>query len=300
MSLVWPQPLTPLGSVALSAAAAATPLVVVLLLMGVLRKSGLIASAFGLATALVLALAVWRMPPALAGWSIAFGFLYAAWSILWLVFCGLWLYHLSEATGSFDLLRKWVEQSACGDACVQAMLVAFCFGSLLEGSAGFGAPVAVTALLLVKLGFEPRKAVTVALLANTAPVAFGAVGVPIVALAGVTGIDVMKHSAAIGRQLPFISFILPAYLALVVGGSVQRLRRSYGCRRWSQAEHSRCSAGAGLQPVGAIRNRSAQLARVHRRARWLASPHQPVTQRESGFRRRQRRLSGKAGRSAGC
>ena len=226
MSLVWPQPLTPLGSVALSAAAAALPLVVVLLLMGVLRKSGLVASAFGLATALVLALALWRMPVALAGWSIAFGLLYAAWSILWLVFCGLWLYHLSEATGSFDLLRKWVEQSACGDACVQAMLVAFCFGSLLEGSAGFGAPVAVTALLLVKLGFEARKAVTVALLANTAPVAFGAVGVPIVALAGVTGIEVMKLSAAIGRQLPFISFILPAYLALVVAG-FKGLRRSW-------------------------------------------------------------------------
>jgi L-lactate transport len=223
---IWPQPLAPLHSVVLSAAVAAIPLIVVLVLMGGLRKSGLFASACGLATAAMLAVAVWQMPVLLAGWSIIFGFAYASWSILWLVFCGLWLYHLAEATGSFDLLRKWVEQSAPGDACVQAMLVAFCFGALLEGTAGFGTPVAVTALLLVKLGFEARKAVMVALLANTAPVAFGAVGVPIVALAGVTGIDIQRLSAMIGRQLPFVSFILPAYLALMVAGT-KGLRRSW-------------------------------------------------------------------------
>lgn len=226
LGLLWPQPLAPAGPIALSAAVAAVPLAVVLVLMGGLRKSGLVASAWGLFSALALALAVWRMPAALAGWTIGFGFVYAIWSILWLVFCGLWLYHLAEATGSFDHLRLWVEQSAGGDACVQAMLVAFCFGSLLEGSAGFGAPVAVTALLLVKLGFEARKAVMVALLANTAPVAFGAVGVPIVALAGVTGIEIQKLSAMIGRQLPFVSLILPAYLALAVAG-LKGLRRSW-------------------------------------------------------------------------
>jgi lactate permease len=115
---------------------------------------------------------------------------------------------------------------ASGDACVQAMLVAFCFGALLEGSAGFGAPVAVTAFLLVGLGFQSRKAVVVALLANTAPVAFGAVGVPIVALAGVTGLDLMQLSAMVGRQLPLLSLILPAYLALVVAGT-QGLRRAW-------------------------------------------------------------------------
>jgi L-lactate transport len=226
LASIWPQPLTPLHSPALSSLVAAIPLAVVLVLMGGLRKSGLFASACGLASAVILAVAVWRMPALLAGWSIVFGFGYALWSILWLVFCGLWLYHLAEATGSFDLLRQWVEQSAPGDACVQAMLVAFCFGALLEGTAGFGTPVAVTALLLVKLGFEARKAVVVALLANTAPVAFGAVGVPIVALAGVTGIDIQKLSAMIGRQLPFVSLILPAYLALLVAGG-KGLRRSW-------------------------------------------------------------------------
>ncbi len=194
--------------------------------MGVLRKSGLVASGCGLIAAILLAVGIWRMPASLAGWSIGFGFAYAIWSILWLVFCGLWLYHLAEETGSFDLLRQWVEQSASGDACVQAMLVAFCFGALLEGTAGFGTPVAITAFLLVKLGFDARKAVTASLLANTAPVAFGAVGVPIVALAGVTGLDIGRLSAAIGRQLPIISFILPAYLAVLVAGA-KGLRRSW-------------------------------------------------------------------------
>lgn len=225
-ALVWPQPVAPLHSVALSALVAATPLLVVLILMGGLRKSGLFASACGLASAAILAAGVWRMPVSLAGWSVAYGFAFAVWSILWLVFSALWLYNLSVVTGSFDLLRRWMEEHASGDSCIQAMLVAFCFGALLEGSAGFGAPVAVTAFLLVGLGFQARQAVVVSLLANTAPVAFGGVGVPIVALAGVTRLDIMKLSAMVGRQLPFLSFILPAYLALVVAGG-KGLRRSW-------------------------------------------------------------------------
>jgi lactate permease len=226
LAVAWPQPLSPVHSLGVSAAVAAIPLAVVLVLMGGLRKSGLVASACGLATAVILALAVWRMPAGLAAWSIAFGFAYAAWSILWLVFGALWLYQLAVTTGSFDLLRRWMARHASGDACIQAMLVAFAFGALLEGSAGFGAPVAITAFLLVGLGYQARKAVVVALLANTAPVAFGALGVPIVALAGVTGLDTMKLSAMVGRQLPFLSFFLPAYLVAVVAGG-EGLRRSW-------------------------------------------------------------------------
>jgi len=119
-----------------------------------------------------------------------------------------------------------VQRHASQDACVQAILVAFCFGALLEGSAGFGTPIAVTAFLLVGLGLTARKAVVIALLANTAPVAFGALGIPIVALAGVTGLDVGKLSAMVGRQLPFLSMFLPAYLTLVVAGR-SGLRRSW-------------------------------------------------------------------------
>src|SRR5215213_2574502 len=226
MNPAWIQPLAPLGSVALSALAATIPLVVVLVLMGVARKSGLVAAGWGLIATAVLAATVWRMPLSLAGWSLLFGFATATWSILWLVFNALWLYNLSVRTGSFDLLRRWIEQRASGDPCVQAVLVAFCFGALLEGSAGFGAPVAITAFLLVGVGFEPGRAVLVSLLSNTAPVAFGSVGVPIVALASVTGLDVMKLGAAVGRQLPLLSVVLPAYLALVVAGR-DGLRRTW-------------------------------------------------------------------------
>jgi len=201
---MWAQPLAPLGSVSLSGLVAAIPLVVVLLLMGVWRRSGLFSSACGLATAALLAIGVWHMPITLALWSVAFGFAFALLPILWIVFAALWLYNLTVETGSFEALRRWMLTHASSDACVQAMLVAFCFGALLEGSAGFGAPVAVTAFLLVGLGFEARKAVVVALLANTAPVAFGAVGVPIVALAGVTGLDLMQRPGqqAAVRQEP--------------------------------------------------------------------------------------------------
>jgi L-lactate transport len=223
---LWQQPLSPVHSLALSALVAVLPLIVVLVLMGVLRRSGLLSSACGLVTAAILAIGVWRMPAHLAAWSVLYGFVYAAWAILWIVFNGLWLYNLAVETGSFEQLRRWMKESASGDVCIQAILVAFCFGALLEGTAGFGTPVAVTAFLLVGLGFEARKAVVISLIANTAPVAFGALGVPIVALAGVTGIEIAKLSAMVGRQLPLMSFILPAYLALVVAGA-KGLRRSW-------------------------------------------------------------------------
>ncbi len=222
----WPQPLDPLHSVALSALVAAVPLFVVLILMGGLRKSGLVASVSGLLTAGALAVLVWHMPLTLALWSTTNGFVYAVWPVLWLVFAGLWLYNLSVDTGSFERLRHWMEQHASGDPCIQAILVAFCFGALLESCAGFGAPVAVTAVLLVGLGFGARRAVAVSLIANTAPVAFGGMGLPIVVLAGVTGLDLSKLSAMVGRQLPLLSLILPAYLVWVVAGA-KGLRRTW-------------------------------------------------------------------------
>jgi lactate permease len=137
---------------------------------------------------------------------------------MWIVLAGLWLYNLAVASGSFEQLRRWMAAHASGDPHIQAILVAFCFGALLEGCAGFGAPVAVSAFLLLGLGFSARNAVTVSLIANTAPVAFGGLGIPIVALAAVTGLNQMKLSAMVGRQLPFLSLILPAYLVWVIGG----------------------------------------------------------------------------------
>jgi len=213
----WPQPLDPLHSVVLSALVAAIPLLVILILMGVLRRSSLMASVSGLAAAVTLAILVWRMPASLLAGSLAFGAAYAVWPILWMVFTALWLYNLTQDTGNFDLLRRWIETHASGNQGIQAILVAFAFGALLEGTAGFGAPVAVTACLLVGLGFEARRAVIVALIANTAPVAFGGLGIPIVALAGVTGLYLNQLSAMVGRQVPLLSFILPLYLVWVIG-----------------------------------------------------------------------------------
>ena len=220
----WPQPVNPLHLMALSALAASLPLALLLVLMGVLRKSGHVSAGCALVAALGMACLVWKMPVNLALWSALDGVAYALWPIMWLVVGALWLYNLTMETGKFELLRRWMANHASGDAGIQAMLVAFCFGALLEGTAGFGAPVAVAAFLLVGLGFTARRAVTVSLIANTAPVAFGGLGIPIVALAGVTGLDQMKLSAMVGRQLPFLSFYLPAYLVLVVAG-VKGLRR---------------------------------------------------------------------------
>jgi L-lactate transport len=218
MSTLWSQPLNPLHSMLGSALAAAVPLAILLVLMGVLRKSGYVSAAWGLASVGALAVLVWGMPLKLALASAAYGLVYALWPIMWIVFAALWLYNLSVEIGNFDLLRTWMAKRAAGDPRIQAILVAFCFGALLEGTAGFGAPVAVAAFLLMGLGFTPRRAVTVSLIANTAPVAFGALGIPIVALAGVTGLNLMKLSAMVGRQLPFLSFVLPSYLVLVVAG----------------------------------------------------------------------------------
>ncbi|MGD0921136.1 MAG: L-lactate permease [Terriglobia bacterium] len=216
--MLWAQPLNPLHWMVLSALAAAVPLVVLLVLMGGLRKSGAVSAACGLAAAALLAVLMWHMPVKLAGLSAAYGLVYALWPIMWIVFTALWLYNLSVDTGKFELLRRWMAEHASGDRCIQAILVAFCFGALLEGMAGFGAPVAVAAYLLLGLGFSARQAVTLSLIANTAPVAFGSLGIPIVALAGVTGLDQMKLSAMVGRQLPFLSLLLPAYLVWVLAG----------------------------------------------------------------------------------
>ena len=217
MSL-WSQPIDPLHGMALSALAAALPLFVVLFVMGLLRKPGYIAAVWGLVCCLLLACFIWHMPIPLALVSTGFGFVYALWPIMWIVFAALWLYNLTVETGKFDLLRCWMERHASGDMRVQAVMVAFCFGALLEGTAGFGAPVAVTAFLLLALGFKANRAVMLSLIANTTPVAFGALGIPIVALAAVTGLDQAKLSAMVGRQLPFISLLLPAYLIVFLSG----------------------------------------------------------------------------------
>jgi lactate permease len=150
---MWNQPIDPLHHLPLSALAAAVPLILLLAVMGGLRKSGYVSAAWGLLASLVLATTVWRMPLKLAVISVVFGGVYALWPIMWIVFASLWLYNLAVDDGKFELLRRWMAERASGDLRIQAILVAFCFGALLEGTAGFGTPVAVTAFLLVGLGF---------------------------------------------------------------------------------------------------------------------------------------------------
>lgn len=170
------------------------------------------AATCGLLLAGILAVLLWQMPLLLALWSVIYGAVYAISPVLWIVFTALWLYHLSVDAGSFDQLRRWMVQHASGDSSIQVILVAFCFGALLESCAGFGVPVAVTAFLLTGLGFQSRKAVTLSLVANTAPVGFGGMGLPVLTLAGVTALHASTLSAMIGRQLPFLSLCLPFYL----------------------------------------------------------------------------------------
>src|SRR2546428_7306415 len=162
----WPQPLDPLHSIAFSALAAALPLFLLLVLMGVLRKSGYVSAAWGLLASGVLATVVWRMPLGLALRSTAYGVVYGLWPIMWIVFAALWLYNLSVDTGKFDLLRRWMVEHASGDARIQVILVAFCFGALLEGTAGFGAPVAGVAVLMVLFWITDTQSDHLYLLAN--------------------------------------------------------------------------------------------------------------------------------------
>src|SRR5438132_1859854 len=215
---MWNQPLDPLHSMLFSALAAAVPLVILLILMGGLRKSGYFSAAWALVAAIAAAVGVWHMPFSLALISTVYGFVYALWPIMWIVFGAMWLYNLAVDTGKFELFRRWMAEHASGIPAIQAILVAFCFGALLEGTAGFGSPVALAAYLLLGLGFTARQAVTVCLIANTTPVAFGGLGLPVVALAAVTGLDQAKLSSMIGRQLPFLSLLLPGYLVWVVAG----------------------------------------------------------------------------------
>jgi L-lactate transport len=218
MTHPWPQPIDPLHALPISALVAAVPLVLLLVMLGVLRRSAWLSAACALGATLIVSGVVWGMPLRLALASAAFGFVSGLWPIMWIVLAAIWLYNLAVEAGSFDLLRRWIEKHASGNAAVQAVLVAFCFGALLEGTAGFGSPVAIAAFLLVALGTDSRRAVTAALIANTTPVAFGALGIPIVALAAVTGLDLGKLSAMVGRQLPLLSLILPAYVVCVLAG----------------------------------------------------------------------------------
>ena len=213
------QLLTPIGgNLGLSFGVAAIPIVVVLVLLGVLRRPAWQASLAGLVVAFGVAVTAWQLPPAIALSSIAAGATFALWPVMWIVFNALLLYNVAVVSGRFDAFRDWVLDHLPNDRRVVLVVIGFCFGCLLEGISGFGTPVAITSALLILVGFPPIEALTFTLIFNTAPVAFGALGAPITVLGTVTGLSPVTLGAMVGRQLPFMAMLLPFYVMAIYGG----------------------------------------------------------------------------------
>ncbi len=213
------QLLTPIaGSLPLSFLVAAIPVAVVLIMLGVLRRPAWQSSAAGVVSALIIAVAGWQFPAGMALNSVAAGAVFACWPIMWIVFNSLLMYNITVKTGRFETLRRWVIHHLPSDKRVVLVVIGFCFGALLEGVAGFGTPVAICSALLIALGFPALEALTFTLIFDTAPVAFGALGVPVTTLAAVTGLPDVQLGQMIGRQLPFIAFLLPFYVMFIYGG----------------------------------------------------------------------------------
>ncbi len=213
----WSQVYNPLGSILLSALVAALPVATMLVALAFLHIRAHIAAIAALVVALGTAILVFDMPMGLAARAAGLGIASGLFPIGWIVLNIIFLYRLTVANGSFAVLQ----QSIAGitpDRRLQLLLIAFAFGAFFEGAAGFGTPVAVTAAILIGLGFSPLAASGLSLIANTAPVAYGALGTPVIALAGVTGLDLMELSAMIGRQLPFFSVLVPFWLIWAFAG----------------------------------------------------------------------------------
>ena len=213
------QLLTPVGdNLTASFLVAVVPIATVLVMLGLLRRPAWQASLGGLIVALAIAILVWRFPVGLALDSFAAGAVFAVWPVMWIVVNGLLLYNIAVVSGRFDAFREWVVDNMPDDRRVVLVVIGFCFGCLLEGIAGFGTPIAITSALLILVGFPPLEALTFTLIFDTAPVAFGALGVPITVLGQVTGMSPVTLGAMVGRQLPFMAMLLPFYVIAVYGG----------------------------------------------------------------------------------
>ncbi|MEV7037346.1 lactate permease LctP family transporter [Amycolatopsis sp. NPDC051061] len=223
--MTWIQDYQPAGGLWVSALLAALPVIVLLVALGVIRFSAHLSAALALVTALGVALLLYRMPAALAFDSAAMGVVFGVWSVAWIAFHAVYFHNVTVATGRFDAIKR-VLAGFSEDRRLQALLIAFGFGALLEGVAGGGSPIAITAAMMAALGFPPVKAVVLALLANTAPVAFGGLGNPLIVLGRLTApIMHLKQdeatelfSAAVGRQVPVLALIIPAFLVVVLAG----------------------------------------------------------------------------------
>jgi L-lactate transport len=218
MNPVWSQSYSLFGrGLAVSAVIASLPILTLLFLLGVRRKPAWIASLFALFVALVVALFAYRLPPTLTFSSAAYGAGFGLFPICWIVFWAIALYQVTVETGKFEIIKSSMG-NLTSDARLQALLIAFAFGAFVEGAAGFGTPVAVAAAMLVGLGFSPFYASALCLVANTAPVAFGSIGIPVITLAGITGLPLDKLSGAVGRLCAPLSLFVPCYLVCIMVG----------------------------------------------------------------------------------
>src|SRR5579863_7548571 len=221
------QLLTPVAeSLPLSFIVAALPVAAVLVLLGVMRRPAWQASLAGLIVGLIIAIAVWDFPTSLALNSVAAGAVFALWPVMWIVVNALLLYNIAVESRRFDAFRAWVLNHLPNDRRVVLVVIGFCFGALLEGIAGFGTPVAITSSLLILVGFPALEALVFTLIFNTAPVAFGALGVPVTTLGAVTGLPAAVLGAMVGRQLPLFAFALP-FFAIVLYSGFRGLRTAW-------------------------------------------------------------------------
>jgi lactate permease len=214
---MFSQVYNPLNNILLSALVAAIPIIVLLGAIAFLRMKAHIAALLGLIASLAVAIFVFGMPSRMAGVSAVFGAAYGLMPIGWIILNVIFLYQLTVEKGYFDILKSSIG-AVTRDRRLQLLLIAFSFGAFFEGAAGFGTPVAVTGAILIGLGFRPLAASGLSLIANTAPVAFGALGTPVIALAGVTGLDLFQLSSKIGQQLPWFSLIIPFWLIWAFAG----------------------------------------------------------------------------------
>ncbi|PWN14456.1 L-lactate permease [Bacillus thuringiensis] len=213
----WTQVYDPFGNIWISAAVALIPIIFFFLALAVFRMKGYVAGFITVVLTVLVALFAYKMPFTMAMAATGYGFLYRLWPIAWIIIMSVFLYKISVKTGQFDVIRASV-LSITNDHRLLVILIGFSFGAFLEGAAGFGAPVAITAALLAGLGLNPLYAAGLCLIANTAPVAFGAMGIPITVAGQVTGIDPHKIGQMAGHQLPFLSLFVPFFIVFLMDG----------------------------------------------------------------------------------